>query len=205
VGVDTTDLTARFRADGYAVLPALFTGPECDAITVAASDRRWPDLPAPLRRWVDDERWAEITVDLLGPDPRFVREQVLTKWPRGGATVPWHQDHGYMPIAPAFLTCFVALDDISQTNGCLWVRPRSHEGGPVEHVPDGVILRIRDDPGTDAVPVELARGDALVMSSLTHHRSGPNDSDGFRPAWLVQFRAADSTDAADAPSAPSGG
>lgn len=191
--VFTAPLHDQFNEQGYAVVPALFAGDECDAIAVAASDRVWPNRSTALQRWVDDRRWAEIAVGLLGPDPRFLREQVLTKWPRGGATVPWHQDHGYAPIVPPFVTCFVALDDISRANGCLWVLPRSHDGGPVDHEPDGAILRIRDDPRTDAVPIELDRGDTLVMSSLTHHRSGPNDSDGFRPAWLVQFCATAAT------------
>jgi ectoine hydroxylase-related dioxygenase (phytanoyl-CoA dioxygenase family) len=37
------------------------------------------------------------------------------------------------------------------------------------------------------VPVEQPEGDVLVFSSLSMHRTGPNQSSGPRRSWVIQF------------------
>ncbi len=176
--------------DGWVVADALFTPAECDAIVAAGERRRWPDVPPDLLAWIIDVRWADLVLAAVGPDARFFREQVVSKQPGVDDVVPWHQDHAYAPLQPAFVTCFVALDEITPANGCLWLRPRSHEGGPAPHVPAGAIQRLRDD-GDEGVPVPLTKGSVVAFSSLTHHRSGPNDTTHVRRAWVVQHCPAD--------------
>ena len=185
--------------EGWAVVDALLSDAECDALAATVEARRWPDIPDALVDWIMDPRWAPLVVPTLGPEVRFLREQVVTKTPRADVQVPWHQDSGYARVPTEFVTCFLALDDITIANGCLWVLPGSHLGGLVDHRPSGYWREVAaavDDPG---VPIELARGSALVFSSFTLHRSGGNGTDGRRPAWMAQFCRADALDTAGAP------
>jgi phytanoyl-CoA hydroxylase len=187
--------TDQFRDEGWAVFDELFTSADCDEIVAAAERRTYPRMTPELLAWATDPRWALPVLGLLGPDVRFFREQLVTKYPHSSGTVPWHQDHGYAPMRPAtFLTCFLALEDITEDNGCLWVVAGSHRGGPLDHVPAGAILRVDAEVGDEARPVPLAKGSLLTFSSLTFHHSGPNLTDSYRQAWIVQFCVADAVD-----------
>ncbi len=184
----------HLREVGWAAIEGFFTPAECDTIAAAAAARQWPELTGPLARWTTDRRWAPLATGLLGPDVRFVREQVLTKAPHSQAEVPWHQDSGYAPIDGEFLTAIVALEDMTVANGCLCVAPGSHLAGPVAHVPSGYVLEIADPVEPRGTVVPQAKGTLLTFSSFTHHRSGANATSGTRPAWLVQFCRADALD-----------
>lgn len=172
----------------------LFTPDECDAIAGVCADRHWPDIPPELRAWIMDPRWADLAIPFLGPDVRFLREQVVTKPPNAVTEVPWHQDTGYARVTGEFLTFFVALDDISLDNGCLWMVSGSHRRGPLDHVRSGNFLEIAESVGQAGEPVVLAQGRAAVFSSLMLHRSGGNRTGGTRPAWMVQFGRRDVVD-----------
>jgi ectoine hydroxylase-related dioxygenase (phytanoyl-CoA dioxygenase family) len=183
------------RADGWVVLDGIFTATECDGILAASARRTWPAVTAELMTFATDARWADLVVGVLGPDVRFLREQLVSKQPRSGGTVPWHQDIGYLPMRPShYLTCIVALEAMTEDNGCLCVLPGSHRRGPVDHMTAGQILRVDADVDDPGVAVTLAQGSVLAFSSLTFHRSGPNRTEGSRPAWLVQFCVADAVD-----------
>jgi phytanoyl-CoA hydroxylase len=185
----------QLAGEGWAVLDRLFSPAECDAIGTASARRIWPAVNAELMGWASDARWAELVVGVLGPDVRVLREQLVTKPPSSGGTVPWHQDHGYLPMCPSgYLTCIVALDAMTEDNGCLWVLPGSDRRGPVDHVPAGQILRVDGDLDEPGVPMPLGQGSVLAFSSLTFHRSGPNLTDDARSAWLVQFCIAEAVD-----------
>ena len=91
-----------------------------------------------------------------------------------------HQDNGYVAIEPEhYLTCWLALNDATLENGCIWARPRSHLGGVVEHKPTPIGLQcyFGDDPG---IPVPVRQGSMIAFSSKLMHRSGPNQSSGIQ-------------------------
>jgi ectoine hydroxylase-related dioxygenase (phytanoyl-CoA dioxygenase family) len=47
---------------------------------------------------------------------------------------PWHQDEGNEPVEPALgVTVWIALDDMTLENGCIWVVPQSHKQGHLPH------------------------------------------------------------------------
>jgi ectoine hydroxylase-related dioxygenase (phytanoyl-CoA dioxygenase family) len=198
----TTALDAALATSGWAVVEGLFEPRECDDLVAASEARTWPTITAALARWIVDPRWAPVVLPALGPEVRFLREQPVTKPPHAEAVVPWHQDSAYLPVDPVeFLTCFVALEDISVDNGCLWVRSGSHRDGLFEHRRVGCLVEaVGDDTGGESgdgvvgEAVELARGSVLVLSSLTCHRSGPNRTAGVRRAWIVQFCRAHTVD-----------
>jgi phytanoyl-CoA hydroxylase len=102
--------------------------------------------------------------------------------------VPWHQDNGYTPVEPEeYVTCTVALDDATVENGCLWIQPGSHRAGTLPHRQTDFFFQIGYEGEARGEPCEVQAGEVLVFSSLTLHRTGPNNSDGPRRSWVIQF------------------
>jgi phytanoyl-CoA dioxygenase PhyH len=190
------------REVGWVVVESFMTSSECDALGSALMTRGWPRVSPELAKWIRDPRWGAVTLPYLGPDVRFIREQLLTKAPRSQEEVPWHQDSGYARVAGEFLTCFLALDDVSVDNGCLWIVSASHLDGLVPHVPDGYLRTLAVPPDHPGQPVPLTRGSVVVFSSLALHRSGANHTGGTRPAWMVQFAGGDVRDVVTGDPAP---
>lgn len=200
-----------FGETGWFVARDVFSSDECDAI-VDAVDRAAFDLalgspddgPLSYRPMLHltsealcgvacDRRWADVVFPLLGGDVRLFWEQAVVKPPHARTELPWHQDSGYTPTVPEeYVTCWLALDDADESNGCLWVIPGSHRNGTQRHVNGGSgPFRVGHvGPADDGVPVPVRRGSVLVFSSLLMHRSGPNMTDRHRRAWIIQFCSA---------------
>ena len=80
-----------------------------------------------LRRFTTSARFADVCADLIGPDVRLYWDQAVYKKPGTESPFPWHQDNGYAFVEPQqYLTCWVALTDATEENGCPWVVPGLH-------------------------------------------------------------------------------
>lgn len=199
-----------FRAHGWFVAPAVFSEAECAellreidqvAFELALGDPSDGQLSyrpmmhllsAPLTAAATDARWAPIVLGILGTSARLYWEQAVAKPPFARTELPWHQDNGYTPIVPEeYVTCWLALDDADENNGCIWVLPDSHRAGTVRHRNGTGPFRVADTGGQPGIPVPVRAGDVLVFSSLLLHRSGPNITDRPRRAWIIQFCAAE--------------
>jgi ectoine hydroxylase-related dioxygenase (phytanoyl-CoA dioxygenase family) len=130
--------------------------------------------------------------DLVGPDVNLYWDQAVYKKPDKPRRFPWHQDTGYTYVEPQhYLTCWMALTDVTIANGCPWVLPRVHRAGTLLHHwvdPIGWECLPADPPG--AVAAEVPAGGGVVFSSLTPHLTGPNTSDAVRKAYIVQYAPA---------------
>jgi phytanoyl-CoA hydroxylase len=133
----------------------------------------------------------EIAMDLLGEDVRFWWDQGINKAPGAGSYIAWHQDNGYQPgRMPAYLTCWLALDDSSLENGGLQVIPGSHKGGSLDHEMRSVHAVIDENAINTAAAVALdaKAGDLLIFSSLLVHQTVGNlTTDRDRRAWVIQY------------------
>ena len=135
---------------------------------------------------------TELGTALLGPDIDLYWNQSVFKMPEGEKQFPWHQDDGYTPVTPSpYLTLWIALNDATVENGCVWVLPGSHKNGLVEHVhtPIGLACHSLDDPN-QGIPVPVPAGSIVAFWSLTMHKSGVNVSQGCRKAYIVQLAKA---------------
>jgi phytanoyl-CoA hydroxylase len=140
-----------------------------------------------LRTFCSGPVFQDLAHDLIGPDVRLYWDQAVYKKPETAADFPWHQDNGYTFVEPQqYLTCWVALSDVSEANGCPWVVPGLHRRGTLRHWMTDLGWRCLDDPKT-AVPTPARAGSIVVVSSLTPHRTGPNLTDRVRKAYIVQF------------------
>ena len=72
---------------------------------------------------------------LQTPEVSFLQDQVPMKPAFHGSQVSWHQDSGYwMNIEPwldppAIVTCWVAIDNVTEDNDCVRMVPGSHRHG----------------------------------------------------------------------------
>jgi phytanoyl-CoA hydroxylase len=141
-----------------------------------------------LKEFVKGPKFVDITTGIIGPDVRLYWNQAVYKFPETHKEFPWHQDNGYTPVDPEqYYTCWVALQDATIDNGCVWVLPGSHTEGTRPHV-DSDLGRVGYDGDNDGVAVELKRGSMAVFSSLLLHRSGQNvTTDEVRKGYIVQF------------------
>ena len=140
-----------------------------------------------LRQLVSSPPLTDLCADLVGPDVRLYWDQAVYKKPGTTSPFPWHQDNGYAYVEPQqYLTCWIALTDTDEDNGCPWVVPGVHTMGTLAHEETDVGLVCLDRP-PGAVPVPARRGSIVVFSSLTPHCTGPNITDGVRKAYIVQY------------------
>jgi len=140
-----------------------------------------------LRNFTTASLFADLCADLVGPDVRLYWDQAVYKKPGTESPFPWHQDNGYAFVEPQqYLTCWVALTDATEDNGCPWVVPGLHRLGTLAHEYTDIGFVCLRDPD-DARPVPVSAGSIVVFSSLTPHSTGPNRTNGVRKAYIVQF------------------
>lgn len=142
------------------------------------------------------DTWATA---LLGIDATArLSDEVFVKPAGHGDAVDWHQDWIVYPDRiPHFVTCWLALTDMTVGNGALEVGVATHLLGP--RAPIGVEnsafagLPVITTPQAVGHPTEtltLRAGQASFHHALTWHRSGPNRSDAPRVALAFRHRPA---------------
>jgi ectoine hydroxylase-related dioxygenase (phytanoyl-CoA dioxygenase family) len=127
---------------------------------------------------------------------RLYSDQALYKPPRHGGKVGWHQDNGYWRLDPATaVSMWLALDDVDEGNGCMWVVPGSHREGLIEHhAPrERAELRNVEVDESDAVPVHVPAGHAMFHHCLTLHGTHSNRTDRPRRAIAITYMPAGAT------------
>ena len=140
-----------------------------------------------LKEFSKHEVFTGICRDLVGDNVRLYWDQAVYKKPGTKDEFPWHQDNGYTFIEPqAYLTCWVALTDTDETNGCPCVMPGLHKKGTLHHETTEIGYEIPLD-SSDSVTLPLKAGSIAVFSSLTPHRTGPNLNEDIRKAYILQY------------------
>ena len=137
---------------------------------------------------------AEIAADLGFVDPLLLQSMYIFKPPRIGGEVSWHTDHPFLWTEPQTVTGFwVALEDATVDNGCMWCLPGGHRGEPkgrFRRTPDGAgtYMEVLDDtpwPTEQARPLEATKGTLVVLHGLLPHGSAPNTSASSRHAYTL--------------------
>jgi phytanoyl-CoA hydroxylase len=163
----------------------------------------FPHKLSPLLRDVARlPRLVGVLTGVIGPNVKLVQSMLFIK----AENMPgqaWHQDESHIPTRDRSLTgVWMALDDATVDNGCLWVIPGSHRRGVLYPVADTHDARFdgtkhafyfphRDD---EAVPVEVPAGAAVVFDGHLLHRSLRNTGrrPGLRRALVTHYMSAES-------------
>ena len=127
----------------------------------------------------------------LGGDSFLFNEQFVVKGAGTGASFAWHQDGAYVGFDHRpYLTVWIALDDTTEENGCVYLLPRDLDAQPGldPHEWQEASRELNgysgDDPGR---PMTCRAGTVVAFSSLTLHRSGDNRTDTPRRAYVCQY------------------
>ena len=144
-----------------------------------------------LERFLLSGSVARIAAGLLGPECMLFNEQFVVKGAGSGAGFAWHQDSAYVGFDhDPYLSVWIALDDTTAANGCLYLLERDldTDSRVDPHVWIEETRELNGHLGEETGrAVECTAGVAVVFSSLTLHRSGPNTTDGRRRAYLAQY------------------
>jgi phytanoyl-CoA hydroxylase len=216
-----TTLAEDFVRDGYVVVPNLVGADDRERIVADSEAFRsgaypitnLPDdgqiLAVHFPHWVspvalDMVRHAGITAvvsqiagaHLPGWDgaAKCMQSMLFFK-PPGLQGQAWHQDERFIPTRDRSLVgAWIALDDATVDNGCLWVIPGSHRTGrlyptrdhgrPDEFDPTDESYAFDDD---SAVPVEVAAGAVVFFNGYLLHRSLKNRSSRTRMALVNHY------------------
>ena len=120
--------------------------------------------------------------------------------PSGGVDMDWHQDFSYLPLdRPDGLTLWVALDDITPENGCLYYlfgrhllgERRANWGMTGENDPRASLPAMDVAPDEPGVAVAARAGCAIAHHANLWHRSPANRSGRPRRSWALSFVSPD--------------
>lgn len=230
-GASDVSNVSDYRERGYLVVPGILDRRLLDAVRAEATaicrgDRGAVDGVTPasdeddtvvLRRYLCihfPHKLSPLLLDIarrpavvdrltavVGPNVKLVQSMLFIK----SENMPgqaWHQDESHIPTRDRSLTAlWLALDDATVDNGCLWVVPGSHRRGvlyPVEETTDQLFDGTGQAYGfphgdEDAVAVELPAGAAVVFDGHLLHRSLPNTRrGGMRRALVFHYMSAES-------------
>lgn len=173
------------------------------------------DNPQALRK-MDNCHWADLTLRALALNEtigamcaRLLRTDQIRLWhdqllykPGGGKAsghVGWHQDYFYWQCVdrPDMVTAWIAFDDVTVENGCMYVVPRSHRWGmmaesdffntDLSNLESKVPLP--EGERFETVPCILPKGHVSFHHALTIHGSGANTTDRPRRSLVVHTMA----------------
>jgi len=136
-----------------------------------------------------------IFEQILGPDIKEFRNDLLMKPPEVGSQKGWHQDSPYWPIEPmALCSCWFALDDATAENGCLSLLLGWHKKGPLPHVKvtDDFVIDGDYRDSSESVLAPVRAGGGVFFHSLLPHYTASNRSDKWRRAIVLSYMSAKS-------------
>ena len=137
---------------------------------------------------------------IIGPGTGVFFSQVFCKAPGVGGPKPVHQDNFYFgpDDTDGMVTVWIALDDATEKNGCLFYADGSHRGIIYDHfAPDSepFNLQISNQHLADYVmtPAPVPSGGVSFHHGNTWHQSSANTSDKPRRAVAMHFLRNDVT------------
>lgn len=122
-------------------------------------------------------------------EPVVVQSMAIFKPPRIGGPVTPHQDLSYLYTDPPKLCGFwMALEDATLENGCMWFIPGSHKDGVkvlFRRTPDKNSLKVeydgpQDYPEEGWVAAPVKKGALVLIDGAVVHKSEKNLSDKSR-------------------------
>ena len=147
-------------------------------------------------RAMRNPKLLDIVEQLIGPDIRHHHTKLNNKAPGGGAQVEWHTDWGFYPATnDDILEVGVAIDAMTEENGCLRVVTGSHRGPAYDHHENGVFVgavQMSDVDMENAGMIIMNEGDVSLHHVRALHGSAPNMSPNPRRLLLMGYAAADS-------------
>ena len=154
---------------------------------------RLADTHAGMRTLVYDSRLGRMATQLAGVDGmRIWHDQALIKPPHGNPTA-WHLDVPYWSFdSRDTLSFWMALDDATLANGCMWYLPGTHKTARFDNVGIGVNIGelFTVYPEWKQIEPQAApcpAGSLVWHNGLTAHGAGANMTLAHRRAMTCGF------------------
>ena len=144
---------------------------------------------------------VDVLTNIIGPNIKCMQSMLFIK-AVGKPGQAWHQDEDFIPTRDRSLCgAWIAMDDATQENGCLWVIPGSskqgvlwpmypHDDPRFDCTSESFGFPYTDD---DAIAVEVPAGSIVFFNGYLLHRSFPNNAEkGFRRVLVNHYMSAES-------------
>ena len=155
----------------------------------------WRDCPD-IKEFSFHSRLAEAARILCkARHVRIYHDHAMIK-PPGEASkeTNWHQDGPYWSMEPqGALSAWIAVDDVTEANGCLHFVPESYKFGKLRSInlaEKDSVLDVARELGLDVrepVANEMKAGSVSFHDSFNFHYAGANTSDTDRRAFAVIY------------------
>ncbi len=152
-----------------------------------------------VRKLILDSRIGKIACDLEGVDGmRIWHDQALIKMPWANPT-SWHLDDPYWSFSsPHATSIWIALDDATLENGCMFFIPGAHKHGRFDNVGIGdsmpdIFKAFPEYKEVRAVAAPMKAGSCSFHNGLLIHGANANMTPGWRRAMTCGFMPDGST------------
>lgn len=149
------------------------------------------EIEPAFKKFSSSEKALGLMSSLGYKRPVIMQSMYIFKQPGIGGEVVPHQDNSFIYTEPQTCTgLWLALEDATILNGCLWAIPGSHKNGLVRKFfrdEDGVKFD-RPSPSynqKDFVPIEVKAGSLVVIHGNLIHQSFENQSTKSRHAYSL--------------------
>jgi len=152
----------------------------------------WPSNFMPLETMPYHTKALQYAKQLVGNDMEMDFDMLINKAPYTNTITPWHQDAAYWLDLPdkRAASCWLALDEATLENGCMWFVPGSKELGMRPHRyagKEGGAL-VCDADESEGIAVPLPAGSCTFHSGRTLHYSRGNTTGSHRRAFIINYR-----------------
>ncbi|CAH4038694.1 phytanoyl-CoA dioxygenase domain-containing protein 1 [Pieris brassicae] len=147
-----------------------------------------------FRCYTYSDRVKAVCQQLGFTEPAVVQSMYIYKNPGIGGEVKPHQDITYLhtdPVAP--IGFWIALQDATIQNGCLWISQGSHKSGVhrrMKRTQEGTLDYDRPAPiypQSSFTPVPVSKGSCILLHGNVVHKSAHNSSDKSRHAYTFHI------------------
>jgi len=160
---------------------------------------RLADTHEGMKGLVYDARLGEVAATLAGVDGiRIWHDQALIKPPYGNPTA-FHLDNPYWSFSSRdAISIWVALDDATLSNGCMWYLPGTQKSASWDNSSIGENIRdifnfYPDWAEIEAVSAPASAGSAVFHNGLVAHGAGANMTRRARRAMTCGYMPDGST------------
>ena len=149
------------------------------------------DLDPVFNKFSHRKDLHEIAKAIEIKSPKLLQSMYIFKQPRIGGEVSCHQDSTFLYTKPESTVGFwIALEDATINNGCLWVNEGGHKG-PLRKLfirqKDKMIMETLDDTefNKNTIPLEVKEGTLILLHGRLPHYSCENKSSKSRHAFSL--------------------
>jgi len=154
-----------------------------------------------IKAFLSQKNIVKVLESIVSPNVKCMQSMLFIKGP-GKAGQAWHQDEYFIPTRDKSLVgAWIAIDDATIDNGCLWIIPGSHKVGYImpriennnNEYADVDTVDISNYSHDKIIPVEVKSGSVVFFNGYLLHSSLRNKSkDHFRTALVNHYMSAES-------------